>query len=128
MDFNGLKSNLGREDRWGLAAVLEAVHDHRFGPLLRGTVSWERRGLFSERRDHRHQMGSEFTFAGILSVRTGYIWNRSADNLSSWGIGLGLRPGNPISPRFGGQIDYVESEWFPGFEFDQTTISAWVAL
>lgn len=128
IDYNGTNHHFGREDRWGVAAVVDVIEDHLHSPLMRATVSWERRGLFQERTRHRRQMGGEFVLAGMVSARAGYIWNKNSDNITSWGFGFGLRPGNPISPRFGAQIDHAESEWPQGNEFDQTTFSVWVAL
>jgi hypothetical protein len=130
MSFGKSELSLGREDRIGIAAVLESSNNALCGPILRGTASWERRGLFAERGRHSNRLGGEITVAGLLSLRAGHIWDSYTldRDRSSWGAGFGLRPGNTISPRFGVQLDYVDADNFPLAHIEQFTASIWFDL
>jgi hypothetical protein len=111
--------SLGRRDRAGLAVVTSACPHPRFGALLRSTLSYERQSFLVAIRRHFlsgtskgersvDRLGAELSLAGILSLRGGYAWDwRDPEyrHHRTWGVGLGLEPGNRILPRFGGRID-----------------------
>jgi hypothetical protein len=130
LEIRGASIPLGRQDRLGVAATVESAYESTFGPLFEATFSWERRGLFYDWDGSRNQVGGEVTLAGVLSLRTGYVLgeDRFDDNNFNWGWGFGLKPGNPVSPRVGMQLDYAEGQRDYGADFDQFTGSVWVAL
>ena len=130
LEIHGASIPLGRQDRLGLAAIVQSTRESRLGPLFEATISWDRRGLFYEWAESRNQIGAEITLGGLLSIRTGHIWEDSPyyDTTPFWGMGIGLGPENQFIPGVGVQVDYAEGQRVIVPDADQITASVWVAL
>jgi hypothetical protein len=127
-------TRLGRRDRFSAGVIAAGGTLHSLWPLWRWSGVIEREGIFfhavrTERAiDHA---GIELTLASVLSLRTGMVWNRALafrDRTNTWGLGLGLEPGNPLSPGMGGRFDYGNTETLFGTHREQYSLSLWAAI
>ncbi|MBU1701505.1 MAG: hypothetical protein KJ970_17835 [Candidatus Eisenbacteria bacterium] len=124
---------LGRRDRAGLALEVKIAEDPQFGPLFEAVLAGERRKVFFgayQGEDSIDQFGIEIRGAGIVSFRKGIIFdeNNMGYDIDSWGIGIGLKPGNRISPNMGAQLDYTEVDYKVLGETEQFTVSGWIVF
>jgi len=132
--FGGDAYPLGRYDRVGLAMEAKLFHSPDFGHLFRGLLTADANGVFL-RPDHNEtpilNYGIEGTLLGILSGRSGYIFDRDGDIRGwTWGAGIGIEPGEQTSLGLpiGGRLDVANVPQARGLaRVWKFGLSGWVA-
>jgi len=121
-----------RWDRGGAAVTVSGVHYPGLGPLIRIRGSLERRGLILRPESSwpaEDRMGVGLSLAGMAEMRLGRTHEDSRDTGETqtyWGVGLGLKPGNPLVPRFGLAFDYAKTQiQVLGQDVEVYTFSGW---